>query len=147
MFKNKIINNVVKQGLVCALLLSLTGCASIAGNNTRMVNVASEPAGATIYVDNQRYGVTPAVITLPTYIYGGKSIQLKKEGYHDQAMVVNTKFQPVALLDIFLWPTFIIDAATGDLVKIDPANLNLHANLQKVDSASKADEKVEEKKG
>jgi hypothetical protein len=109
--------------------LFLSGCASVAGDNNRMVKVESEPAGATILVDNQPYGVTPAVITLPTYIYGGKTVTLRKKGYQDQAMVVNSRFQPIALLDIFLWPTFIVDAATGDLVKIDPASLNLQGKL------------------
>lgn len=113
------------------LFLSISGCASIAGNNTRAVKVESYPSGATIHVDNQQYGVTPAVITLPNYIYGGKSVTLKKSGYQDQTMMVNSKFQPIALLDIFFWPTFIIDAATGNIVKIDPANLNLNYKLQR----------------
>lgn len=46
-------------------------------------------------------------------------------------MMVNSKFQPIALLDIFLWPTFIIDAATGDIVKIDPANTNVYGKMQR----------------
>lgn len=121
--------NIVKKVSFLIAFLFLSGCASIGGNNTRMVKVESEPAGATILVDNQPYGVTPAVITLPSYIYGGKTVTLKKKGYQDQVMVVNSKFQPIALLDIFLWPTFIVDAATGDLVKIDPANLNLQGKL------------------
>lgn len=124
--------NMIKYAVIGLSLLA-TSCASIAGNNTRSVMVTSEPAGATVYVENQRYGTTPTVVTLPTYIYGGKSVVLKKDGYHDQTMMVNTSFQPIALLDIFLWPTFIIDAATGNLVKIEPANLNLYANLQKVE--------------
>lgn len=120
-----------KIALISALLAVLSGCASIAGENTRAVKVVSKPAGAAIYVDNQRYGVTPAIVNLPTYIYGGKSVTLKKTGYQDQTMMVNTKFQPIALLDILAWPTFVIDAATGNLVKIDPANLNLSADLQR----------------
>ncbi len=120
---------ITKLALICTAIVTLTGCASIAGNNSRAVRVASAPAGAAIYVDNQQYGVTPATITLPNYIYGGKSVTLKKRGYPDQTRMVNTAFQPVALLDIFLWPTFIIDAATGDLVKIDPASTNLDFNL------------------
>ena len=120
-----------KLALLCALILSISGCASIAGDNTRAVRVESKPAGAAIYVDNQQYGVTPAVVNLPTYIYGGKSITLKKPGYQEQAMMVNTKFQPIALLDIFFWPTFVIDAATGNLVKIAPADRNLGASLHR----------------
>ncbi|OGT47464.1 MAG: hypothetical protein A3E83_01855 [Gammaproteobacteria bacterium RIFCSPHIGHO2_12_FULL_41_20] len=121
----------LKLGLVSICIALLGGCASIAGDNTRVVKVDSKPSGAAIYVDNQRYGTTPATVTLPTYIYGGKSVTLKKSGYADQSMVVNTKFQPIALLDILAWPTFLIDAATGDLVKIDPANRNLSTHLQR----------------
>lgn len=113
-----------------ALLATLTGCASIAGDNSRTVSVNSKPAGAAIYVDNQQYGVTPATITLPSYIYGGKSITLKKKGYQDQTVVVNSKFQPVALLDIFFWPTFFVDVATGDIVKMDPATTHFNTALQ-----------------
>lgn len=115
--------------LYLIFFLALSGCASIAGDNTRMVKVESVPAGADIFVDNQNYGVTPSVITLPSNIYGGKTVTLKKEGYKDQTMVVNSKFQPIALLDIFFWPTFIVDGATGNLVKIDPAQLNLNTKL------------------
>jgi len=122
---------IVKMLLAGAISLGIVSCASIAGDNTRAVKVDSHPAGAAIIVDNQQYGVTPAVITLPTYIYSGKSVTLRKPGYQEHTMMVNSKFQPIALLDILLWPTFIIDAATGNLVKIDPANLNLSANLQR----------------
>jgi hypothetical protein len=121
----------IKTILAIALSFSIVGCASIAGDNTRAVKVDSKPAGAGIYVDNQQYGVTPAVITLPTYIYGGKSVTVRKKGYQDQTQMVNSKFQPIALLDIFFWPTFIIDAATGNLVKVDPANRQLDYNLQR----------------
>ena len=118
-----------KLALSYTLFLALSGCASIAGNNTRAVSVNSYPSGATIYVDKQQYGTTPAVITMPTYIYGGKSVTLKKKGFQDQTTMVNSKFQPVALLDIFFWPSFLIDAATGSLVKIDPADLSLTSKL------------------
>lgn len=123
----------IKLAICFTGFLTLTGCASIVGDNTRDVRVDTRPAGATIYIENQQYGVTPAVVTLPTYIYGGKSITLKKEGYRDQTMMVNSQFQTVALLDIFCWPTFIIDAATGSLVKISPANRNFITDLQVIE--------------
>lgn len=121
----------LKLAFTAIMIASLAGCASVAGDNTRQVSVKSYPAGAKIVVDNQQYGTTPAIVTLPSYIYGGKSVTLKKNGYQDQSMMVNTKFQPIALLDIFFWPTFLIDAATGDIVKIDPANRNLETTLSK----------------
>lgn len=121
--------NIAKIGLVSALIATLTGCASIAGDNTRQVRVDSMPQGATIYVDNQAQGTTPSVITMPSYIYGGKNVMLRKRGYQDTSMMVNTSFQPIALLDILFWPTFIVDAATGNIVKIDPATRNLNTRL------------------
>lgn len=121
----------IKMVAVCSMIAVLTGCASIAGDNTRKVSVNSKPAGAKIYVDNQQYGTTPQVITLPNNIYGGKNVMLKKQGYNDESMMVNTKFQPIAILDILFWPTFIVDGLTGDLVKIDPANRELNATLSK----------------
>lgn len=120
-----------KIALASLSFIALTGCASIAGDNTRAVSVNSQPAGAAVLVDNQQYGVTPAVITLPTYIYGGKSVTLKKHGYQEQTTMVNSKFQPIALLDIFFWPSFLIDAATGNLVKIDPANRSINTTLHR----------------
>ncbi len=125
------IMNIIKTAICLLFALSLTACASIAGNNTRQVAVKSYPEGATILVDNQQYGVTPAVITLPNYIYGGKMVTLQKSGYQPQSRMVNTKFQVVGLLDIFFWPTFIVDALAGNTVKIDPADLHLEYRLQK----------------
>lgn len=121
----------IKALVSLALVFTLAGCASIAGDNTRKVRVTSYPKGASIYLDNQRYGVTPATITLPNNIYGGKSVIVKKKGYGEQSAFVNTKFQPVALLDILFWPSIIIDGVTGNLVKIDPATRHLEYKLQK----------------
>lgn len=122
--------NKLELAFIYTLFLSMTGCASIAGENTRDVKIESRPAGAAIFVDNKQYGVTPAVITLQSYIYGGKSVILRKPGYQEQTMAINTTFQPIALLDILLWPTFFIDAATGNLVKIDSASLNINSTLR-----------------
>lgn len=122
-----IIRNIL-LGVISGTIIS--GCASIAGNNTRTVSVKSDPPGATILVDNQNYGRTPAVINLPSYIYGGKSVTLKKPGYEDQTKMVNSKFQPIALLNVLFWPGFLVDAATGNIVKIDPDNLNLNYRFE-----------------
>ncbi len=122
---------ILKLASFFALCLAVSGCATIAGDNTRAIKVDSMPQGAGIFIDNQQYGVTPAVVTLPSYIYGGKSVTLRKRGYQDQTMMVNSKFQPIALLDIFLWPTFFVDIATGNIVKVDPANLNLNTRLER----------------
>ena len=131
-----ILKKIVQPAAVSMVLLSLTSCATIAGDNTRTVCVNSYPQGAGIFIEGQRHGTTPANVTLPNYIYGGKTMTLKKEGYYDQAMTINTKFQPCGLWNLLFWPGFVIDGATGNTVKINPAQLNLTTELQTVESAN-----------
>lgn len=121
--------------VLSAFSLLLNGCATMFGDNMRTVSVQSHPQGAGVYVDGQRHGTTPATITLPSYVYGGKAVVLKKEGYHEQVMVVNTKFQPCGLWNLLFWPGFLIDGACGNTVKIDPAHLNLCSELEPVSPA------------
>ena len=130
----KIAKNIIQISAALVVLLSLNSCATIVGDNTRIVSVNSHPQGAGVYLDGQRQGTTPAVVTLPSYIYGGKTVTLKKEGYHEQAMIINTKFQPCGLWNLLFWPGFLIDAATGNTVKIDPSQFNLTTELQTIGS-------------
>lgn len=125
----------ILTSVVFMISLSLTSCATIFGDNSRAISVNSHPQGAGIYVDGLRHGTTPSIVTLPAYVYGGKTICLKKEGYHDQAMILNTRFQPCGLWNLLFWPGFLIDGATGNTVKIDPNNLNLTAQLQAVEAS------------
>lgn len=120
----------LKLAAAAAVAMTITGCASIAGDNTRTVQVNTMPAGADVYIDNQNYGTTPTAVSLPSYIYGGKTVVVKKSGYRDQVLPVNTSFQPIAILDVLFWPSLIVDGLTGNLVKIDPATRNLNAHLQ-----------------
>jgi hypothetical protein len=117
-----------------AALLTLQSCGTIFGENTRAVAVHSNPQGAGIYIDGQRHGTTPAQVTLPNYIYGGKTLTLKKEGYHEQSTTIGTAFQPCGLFNVFFWPGFIIDGAVGNTVKINPSQLNTTVELQRIDS-------------
>ena len=136
--EKKYLNNLWSALAFCAIAISLESCATVAGDNLRTVCVQSHPQGASVFVDGQRQGSTPTTITLPTYIYGGKAIVVKKEGYQDQTMIVNTKFQPCGLWNLLFWPGFIVDGLTGSTVKIDPMNLNMTTELQPLSSEPNA---------
>lgn len=116
---------------LCVGAVVLTGCASMFGDNSRQVTVKSEPVGAQVFVNGMSVGSTPAIVTLPTYIYGSQLITLRKPGYQDISINVNSKFQMVGLWNLLNGWGFIIDAADGNLVKIDPAQLNVETNLSK----------------
>lgn len=114
------------------VVVALVGCASMFGDNTRKVSVNSNPAGALIKIDGQNYGTTPAIITLPTYVYGGKTITLQKDGYVDTSVSINTEFQLVGLWNILNMPIgFAIDGLDGDFVKISTDSQNINTSLTK----------------
>jgi len=71
--------NLLLLGLVA---LSLTGCVR------RRLTVRSNPAGALVYVDNQKIGTTPCSVDF-TY-YGTREIRLVKSGF--ETLTVN---QPI----------------------------------------------------
>ena len=115
---------------IFTLSFSLFGCASMFGDNTRQISVKSNPSGASVYLDGINYGKTPTTVTLPSYIYGGKSLVMKKSGYQDTGILINSKFQLVGLLNLFFPPIgFGIDGITGNMMKIDPSQLNVEVSM------------------
>ena len=116
--------------LLLAIMAVFSGCATIGGQNSRYINVNSDPIGADICIDNKIYGKTPATIQLPEYIYGGKTIVLKKKGFIERSIDIRTSFQFISLLDAFFWPGFIVDGITGSLVRIHDDSKDVFITLQ-----------------
>lgn len=110
--------------------LFLNSCGTLFGNNDRVVHVASAPPGANVYVNGTLAGQTPVGAPLNIYLpsqagFGGNTfIQVSKPGYETITQPVQTSFQPVAILDIFFWPTFFVDIISGDIVKISNPYMN-----------------------
>jgi len=115
--------------LVFSSLIVFSGCATMFGENTRSVYVQSNPSGAGIYIKGENRGKTPQTLQLHPYIYAGEKIELKKQGYENQTLVVHSTFQLVSLWNLLTGWGFLIDAATGDIVQIAPNDLNMTAEL------------------
>ena len=105
------------------IAIGLSACASVFGDKNRDVQVTSNPAGATVYYNNQEAGHTPTTIQVDS-TWGPKQIVVKKQGYEPAVRTVQTSFQPIGILNVLFWPGFIVDAATGNMVKIQP-NVNI----------------------
>jgi hypothetical protein len=119
--------------LLFSLVLVITGCATLFGDNERKVTINSNPTGASVYLNGNLRGATPMILILPTYIYNGADVTLKKEGYYDTTVALNVKFQTVGLWNILNSGFgFLIDGATGSFVKIDPNDLSQSINLSTV---------------
>ena len=87
------------------------------GNKNRTVAVNSSPQGAKVFLNGNLVGRTPSSITVANP--SGNVITLQKSGYYTGESSIPTHFQGVGFLNIFFWPGFIVDAATGDMHAVD----------------------------
>jgi len=114
---------------ITVVTLVLSSCATMFGNKDRTVRVQSVPSGAKVYLNGVRNENTPTQVALGNITTNSYIIRVEKPGYTIFEQPVKTSFQPVGLLNILFWPGFIIDAVTGDMMKI--TNPNITAVLDK----------------
>tara|TARA_B100002051_G_scaffold175854_1_gene166304 strand:- start:108 stop:422 length:315 start_codon:yes stop_codon:yes gene_type:complete len=97
------------------------------GDNRRDVAVKSNVSGAEVNVNGVSYGDVPTSFALNgTEIFGSKVVRVEKAGYKAQVRDVKTSFQMVSLLNILNFPIgFIIDAVTGNILKVDTKQINV----------------------
>lgn len=72
------------------IALLSTGCASVARGTKDKLKVVSEPPGAQVSLSNGQTGTTPATFKLPRK--KGVVVEVSKEGYEPQKVVVSSKF-------------------------------------------------------
>jgi hypothetical protein len=109
---------------IIPLVLSITGCATVFTGTHDQISISSEPSGAKVVLNGNEMGRTPVTIPVSRTL-GTTTMTLKKQGFEDKSFALQSGFNTIALLDIFLWPTFIVDAATGSIVKYTQTNYNI----------------------
>jgi hypothetical protein len=118
-FKNKKIVNAI----IAALVVSVTGCASIVGKSSYNVAIKSNPEGTRFIVKNSsgtavHSGETPATVALTSKKGYFKSEQytvtFSKEGYQEQTIPLS------ASLSGWYWGNILIGGLIGMLI-VDPA--------------------------
>jgi hypothetical protein len=109
----------MKHVLLCALFL-LSGCASMFGDSTDQVTIHSNDPNAKLLVNGNEIGTGTAVYS----VQRGKSVILTatEKGCADRSLPTEQSIDGITWLDIFFWPGFIVDAATGDMHKTDPTD-------------------------
>lgn len=103
---------------ICLSLIVHTGCATIFTSDTDTLTIDSEPASAT-YQCGPYSGRTPATIQVPRKAIPTFCI-FRKEGFEERSLPVTSGIQGVTWIDILLWPTLIVDFATGNAYKVEP---------------------------
>ena len=122
------LKEIVALALLAGAVISSTGCSTLFGDNERVVAINSVPNGAKVVVNNVALNdATPTKIVVSD-MFSPTLISVQKPGCKSQQLTIDPEFQNVGLWNILLWPGFVIDAVTGDMMKI-PENqhtFNVH---------------------
>lgn len=112
-----------------ALLMGLTGCSTMFGDNDRLVHVNSVPKGAQVKVNNQVTADTTPTQVVVKDMFSPTTITVAKKGCKSQTTVIEPEFQKIGLLNILIFPGFIVDAITGDMMKVPDHQKTLDLTL------------------
>ena len=119
-----------------SFLLLLTSCATILTGSSRKVLLESNPSGAVVYVNGMERGITPTLIKLKA----DDRLDFRLRDYKDKVVVVDSRFNLVAIINGVSLVGWGIDALTGSLrrvktkyikVDMDAAALALHGYMEK----------------
>ncbi len=99
---------------LCAI--GISGCATIFSPSSDQISFNTTPADAKIYINGGNVGKTPLMTPVQREL-SSPMVVIKKDGYETQNVPLQTKFNNTSWLNIFFWPGFIVDAATGSLMR------------------------------
>lgn len=121
----KVLNLVMSS----AVILLLSSCCTVFKGSKQSIKVVTNPPGATVEVDGIERGVTPLDLRVKKG-FKGQTVVLKKEGYERRSFEPETSFDAVSVINLFFFPGFIIDAATGAMMQYDPKAYELNLTKQ-----------------
>jgi hypothetical protein len=102
--------------IAMALTIMLTSsCASILTGSKRKVLFETEPPGAKVFVNGLEKGKTPVQLK----VRADDRIDFRLDSYKEKVVVMDSKFNLVAILNGFGLIGWGIDALTGSLKRVD----------------------------
>jgi hypothetical protein len=106
----------MKRIILLLAMVALSGCATIFTDSSDRIEFKSKPEGARVEINGVSVGRTPITATIKRNMTV-PTVQLKLDGYETQQILMQNSFNAVSLLNVFFWPGFIVDAATGTIMK------------------------------
>ncbi|MFD0932522.1 PEGA domain-containing protein [Psychroflexus salinarum] len=100
--------------MACVVLLS-TSCASIFTGAKRNVLFETEPSGAKVFVNGFEKGTTPTQIK----VKADDKVHFRLDDFTERVVIMDSKFNLVAILNGFSIIGWGVDALTGSLKRVD----------------------------
>lgn len=101
--------------LLFVSIILFTSCASILTGSKRTVLFESNPTGAKVFVNGFEKGVTPTSIK----VKADDRIDFRLEDFQEKVVVMDSKFNLVAIINGFSLIGWGVDALTGSLKRVD----------------------------
>jgi len=121
----------MKRLLLCTVAHALlSGCATIFTRSSDAITFRSVPEGAKVEINGVSVGKTPVTVPVKRSM-NPPHVQMKLGGYETQYIVLQNSFNGVAVLDIIFWPTFLVDALTGSIMKYDVLTYEVELEAEK----------------
>ena len=115
--------NFFKAVVIAGCIINLGGCATMFGDKNKTISVTSSPSEAQVTYNGTARGITPYNLVLASSSSPG-GVTVSHKGCNPSTQQIQTSFQNIGILNIFFWPGFIIDAVTGDMMKITNTSMN-----------------------
>lgn len=107
----------LRISFISALILLISGCATIISDSSENVTFDSSPSGADVFIDGVRMGKTPVTVTLRKS--KKDTVMFKLDGHKTVTRDLTKSFDGVALINVF-WDLSTTDAITGAIMEYDP---------------------------
>lgn len=111
-------------------IMLTTSCASILTGSKRTVLFETEPSGAKVFVNGFKKGKTPVQLK----VRADDRIDFRLDDYKERVVVMDSKFNLVAILNGFGILGWGIDALTGSLKRVDTKYIKV--TLEKSDKTA-----------
>jgi hypothetical protein len=103
-----------KLSLLSVFALLTQGCASIFTGVRDEITFEANVTGATVYVDGIDIGEAPTTVRVKRKLSDRKA-RIEADGYKTEEFTLRAGFNGVTILNLFFWPGFIVDLATGSV--------------------------------
>lgn len=101
--------------MMSSIVLLSTSCASIFTGSKRNVLFESDPSGAKVFVNGFEKGRTPVQIK----VAADDRVDFRLDDYRERVVIMDSKFNLVAILNGFSIIGWGVDAITGSLKRVD----------------------------
>ena len=111
---------------ICFILLFQVSCATLFHVSDDEITIASEPIGATVFLNGQRMGVSPISFSVKSETFQESFVTVKKNGFKTKKFSLRKNINKNTLWNLGFFiiisgvPSFLTDAATGTLLEYSP---------------------------